>query len=130
MDPNQNEQTELLRLIWTEMKALGQNLGSRIDGVSERLDSVSERLDAVRTELSERIDSVRIVLSGRIDQTNERLDQTNERLGAVEETLHELAAQQLMLGRYVKNAADRHDGAIDELRERVTRIETTLELKR
>lgn len=44
-------------------------------------------------------------------------------------TLRELATQQIMLGRYVKNAADRHDGAIDELRERVTRLEATIERK-
>jgi chromosome segregation ATPase len=132
VDPNDREQTELLRLIWNEMKALGQNLGARIDKTNERLDQTNARLGTLDT----RVDSMRIELkteiagtNARLDQTNERLDQTNERLDHVEGALRDLAGQQLMLGRYVKNAADRHDGAIDDLRERVTRLETTIERK-
>lgn len=112
MDPNDREQTELLRHIWNEMKALGTNPGPRID-------RVSQRLDRTRTELK-----------AEIAGTNERLDLTNERLGIVESTLQELSAQPLMLGRYVKNATVRNAGALDELRERVTLIEARLTPKR
>jgi chromosome segregation ATPase len=125
VDPNDREQTELLRLIWNEMKALGQNLGERIDRTNARLEALDTRVDSMRVELKTEIAGT----NARLDQTNERLDQTNERLDHVEEALRDLAGQQLMLGRYVKNAADRHDGAIDELRERVTRLETTIERK-
>ena len=120
MDPNSREQTELLRLIWNEMKALGQNLGERIDRTNDRLDATNSRLDSMRVELKSEIAGT----NARLDQTNERLDQTNERLDHVEEALRDLAGQQLMLGRYVKNAADRHDGAIEDLRERVSRLES------
>jgi len=73
-----SEQTGVLRAIWNEMKALGQNLGGR--------------LDAVRTELG-----------ARIDQTNVQLEHVQVRLGAVEELLRDLAGQQVLLGRYVKS---------------------------
>lgn len=114
MDPSDNEQTELLRHIWNEMKALGTNLGGRIDNLAGRVDGVSERLDAV----SERLDAVRLELK-------QEIKETNVRLGAVEGTLHELAAQQLMLGRYLKPGTERR---VDELSERVMRIEEHLEL--
>lgn len=51
MDPQDNEQTEILRGIWNEMKALGKNLGSRID-------RTNERLEAVRVELGQSIDAL------------------------------------------------------------------------
>ncbi len=127
MDPSDREQTELLRLIWTEMKALGQNLGGRIDRTNERLDALRVELrgeiGALRTELKGEIGELRTELKGEIGQTNARL-------GVVEGHLRDLAGQQLILGRYVKRMADRHDGAIDELRERVTRIETRLDRER
>lgn len=42
-----DEQVEILRAIWNEMKALN----ARIDKTNERLDKTNERLDAVREEL-------------------------------------------------------------------------------
>src|SRR5438552_2909687 len=98
MDPQSEQQTELLRLIWNEMKALGTNLGGRIDELGRTLGA---RIDAT---------------NGRLDDTNARLDETNTRLGVVEgtlkvveDTLKDLAGQQLMLTRYVKHSVDRHD---------------------
>jgi dynactin complex subunit len=44
MNQENNEQTERLRNIWNEMKAMNQGLSSRID-------KTNERLEAVRTEL-------------------------------------------------------------------------------
>ncbi len=119
MDPKSDEQTELLRNIWNEMKALGQNLGKRID-------RTNERLEAVGKELGARIDDT----NARLDQTNARLDQTNARLGSVEEVLRDLAGQQVILTRYVKHSVERHDDAITDLRERMVRVETELAIKR
>lgn len=100
-----SEQTELLRAIWNEMKALGQNLGGR--------------LDALRTELGARIDQT----NARLDQTNARLAGAEDRLGAIEGVLRDLGAQQVLLGRYVKNVVDRHEVSLDEFRERLARLE-------
>jgi len=45
---------------------------------------------------------------------------TNQRLGVVEHTLRDVAAQVLLVGRYVKNS---HEKAIVELRRRVGKLE-------
>ena len=65
MDPTNNEQTELLRAIWTEMKALN----GRIDKTNERLDTTNQRLESVEVRLGERI-----------DKTNNRLDSVETHL--------------------------------------------------
>jgi len=123
MDENNREQTELLRHIWNEMKALGTHLGGRIHALRVEIkEELRSEIGTLRTELKAEIGET----NAKLDQTNERLDVTNERLGAVEGTLHELAAQQLILGRYVKHASQR---AIDELRARVARIEGVLKLE-
>ena len=115
MDPKNHEQTELLRNIWNEMKALGTNLGSRID-------QTNERLDRMHKELSSRIDDT----NRRLDQTNQRLDVTNMRLESVEGAVRDLADQQHELTRFVKKVVVRQDDDIAELKQRVTRIETHL----
>lgn len=83
------------------------------------LREIRDELRATRTDLGGLIQET----NARLDQTNARLDQTNLRLERVEETLRDLAAQQLMLTRYVKNVVDRHEEAIADLRERLARIE-------
>ena len=99
MNSNDSEQTELLRNIWQEMKALGHNLGSRIDQTNSRLDQTNERLD----------------------QTNERLDQTNERLDQGFETLGRRIDE---LGERIDNVLlGEHREEHERLRERVTRLE-------
>jgi chromosome segregation ATPase len=85
------------------------------------------RLDAVRVELKSEIAEQGQQLRAEVQETNQRLSGVEARLAAVEETLKDLAAQQLMLTRYVKNVVDRHEQSIDDLRERVVRIETRLE---
>ena len=50
-----DEQVEVLRLIWNEMKALN----SGVDQTNERLDKTNERLDAVRVELKDERDALR-----------------------------------------------------------------------
>lgn len=120
MDEKNDEQTELLRLIWVEMKALGANLGTRIE-------ATNNRIDATNASLGARIDAMSANLGARIEATNSRLDVATEkidsRLGAVEGVLRELAAQQLMLGRFVRSVVDVD---IIELRDRIARVEAKL----
>ncbi|MBA3391081.1 MAG: hypothetical protein H0T89_00470 [Deltaproteobacteria bacterium] len=67
------------------------------------------RIDNLDKNLSGRIDSLDKNLSGRIDETNARLT-------VVEHVVKDAAEQIMFLGRYAKNA-------IEDLRERVTRLE-------
>ncbi|MBI5480693.1 MAG: hypothetical protein HY906_17680 [Deltaproteobacteria bacterium] len=115
-----DEQTEILRGIWQELKDLGKNLGDRIDRTNQRLD---ETRDAVRAELAETRDALRAELAETRRELSARIDGTNTRLDKVEEALRELAAQQLMLTRYVGTVVDRHEQAIADLRERLGRLE-------
>lgn len=89
------------------------------DAVRTTNDKLDQTRDAVRTT-NDKLDQTRVELGQRIDETNQRLD-------VVETTLKDLAGQQLILTRYIKNVVDRHDQAIDELRERVTRLEVRSE---
>ncbi len=63
-----------------------------------------------------RIDNLDKSLSGRIDNLSARVDETNRRLTVVEHVVKDAAEQIMFLGRYAKNA-------IEDLRERVTRLE-------
>lgn len=113
MNGQNQEQTELLRNIWNELKSLGQGLGRRIDQTNERIDQTNERIDDTNRALCGRIDDTNRKLGGRIDDTNRRL-------GVMEEVLRDLGGQQLILTRYVKTVMEREIG---ELRDRLTRIE-------
>jgi len=119
MNTHDNEQTELLRAIWNEMKALGANLGARISDTNARLDQTNARLDQTNV----RLEAVVTTMDRRFGETNARLDETNSRLGAVEGALLDLAAQQLMLGRFMRKLVDTDIG---ELRERLARVEAKL----
>lgn len=70
-----------------------------------RIDDTNVELRAMKTELTE--------VKGELRQTNARLE-------IVEHTVKDAAGQIVMLARYVKN---KHETAIDDLRERVTRLE-------
>ena len=91
----------ILREIRDEIRSTRTELGAAIGETNSRLDQTNSRLDS----------------------TNSRLDQTNARLERVEDALKDLAAQQLMLTRYVKNVVDRHEQSIAEIRERLARLE-------
>ena len=116
MDPKSDEQTELLRLIWNEMKALGANLGTRIDATNARLDATGASLGA-------RIDGTNARLDRTIATIDRRFDETNARLDSVDTVLRELAGQQVLLGRFVRSVVD---GQIGELRDRLARVEAKL----
>ncbi|MBI5479398.1 MAG: hypothetical protein HY906_11105 [Deltaproteobacteria bacterium] len=110
MDPESGEQTELLRGIWNEMKALGQNLGGRID-------QTNARLDAVRTELSARIADT----SARIDQTNARIDAMRSDFGQA------LAGVETRLGSELRSLAGAVQGVSELLRQRAVERERLAE---
>jgi hypothetical protein len=67
--------------------------------------AVNAKLDENRAELA---------------KTNQRLDANTARLDGLDTTLKDIGAQQIILGRYVKNAVVR---AIDAVRARVARLE-------
>jgi predicted nucleic acid-binding Zn-ribbon protein len=77
-------------------------------------------------EIRDEITTTRSELVTTRTELGARIDVTNQRLQVVETTLQDLAAQQLPLTRYVKNVVDRHETSIDDLRERVVRLETKL----
>jgi chromosome segregation ATPase len=87
------------------------------------LREIRDEIRATRTDLGERIDETNKRLDERLGETNERLAETNNRLGVVETTLQEFAGQHLLLTRYVKHSVDRHGEAIDDLRDRVGKLE-------
>jgi archaellum component FlaC len=129
MDENSMEQTQLLRNIWNEMKQLGANLGARIDQTNARLEqmnsSLGERIDQTNARL-EGVENRLEHVEGRLERMDGRLERMDGRLGRVEESLRDLADQQLILTRVLANVAERHDESLDDLRERVTRLETKL----
>jgi hypothetical protein len=76
-------------------------------------------LREIRDELREIRGEVKIT-NERVDVLTERQGETNHRLEVVEHTVADAAQQILLLARYVKN---KHEAGLDELRERVTRLE-------
>lgn len=70
-----------------------------------RIDDTNVELRAMKSEMIEVKGELRV---------------TNARLEVVEHTVKDAAGQIVMLARYVKN---KHETAIDDLRERVTRLE-------
>jgi uncharacterized coiled-coil DUF342 family protein len=89
--------------------AILREIRDAVQTTNSRLDETNVELRTVKTELIE--------LKGEV---RERLDIANERLAVVEHTVKDAAGQIVMLARYVKN---KHETAIDDLRERVTRLE-------
>ena len=78
------ETVELLRNIWQEIRALGDNLGGRIDQTNARLDQTNARLDQTNVELRALGDKVS-VLGEKVDELDERMGQLTDRVERVEE---------------------------------------------
>ncbi len=83
------------------------------------LSILREIRDAV-VATNSRIDDTNLELRAMKTELKDELRVTNARLEAVEHTVQDAAGQIVMLARYVKN---KHETAIDDLRERVTRLE-------
>ena len=125
-----DEQVEVLRAIWNEMKALN----GRIDGTNHRLDAMNENLGG-------RIDAMNESLGGRIDASNDRIDAPNGALLGLRADLEaetrrrvdhdlqlgtsiaELSLDVRELTGIVHSWRDEHRLDREELRERIVRLE-------
>lgn len=83
------------------------------------LRQMSEKLSALE-DIKGALGNVATELKQFKEETGRNLSVTNQRLAIVEHKLIDLAAQLLLMGRYVKNS---HSKAILELRKRVGRLE-------
>src|SRR5262245_19805018 len=79
-----SEQVEVLRLIWQELKDLGQNLGGRIDETNRRIDETNRRLESeitlLRRELRAEIAELRRELKEENAELRRELKEENAEL--------------------------------------------------
>ena len=89
------------------------------------LREIRDELRATKTELKAEFKAEIHGLSSKLDTglagLRTELQTTNARLEVVEHTVADAAAQIVFLARYVKN---HHEAAIEDLRDRVTRLES------
>ena len=97
-----------------------------------RLDETNTRLGRVETKvevLTERVDRVteRVDhLTEHVDHLTERLDVVAARVDVIGHVLVDLSSQLVDQGRLLRLVADRHDGAIDEIKRRLDAVERRL----
>ena len=84
----------------------------------------SELTVAILREIRDDVRTTRDELARVESRLGDRIDRVDARLEIVEHAVKDLAGQHLMLTRFVKNVAERHGGAIEDLDERVTRLES------
>ena len=113
MDPNNNEQTELLRNIWNEMKAQGQTLNTKIENLGAKIDKTNERLESLGQDLGTKL-----------DKTNERLDKVEVRLDKVEGAVKELTIQHRWMSSFVENHVEQD---LTRIKERLDALEAQRE---
>jgi len=66
-------------------------------------------------------------LRGDVAGVRDEVRLTNARLGKVEDTLQDLAAQMLILARFVRNVGEKYDRELDGIKDRLGRLETKLD---
>ena len=110
MDSSDNEQTELLRNIWNQIKQLDRSLGQRIDATNERLDATNERIDAAHRELT-----------AFKEQVTEGLASVRSEIGGVRVEVGGLRTAMHAGFELVARGDAQRDRAIDELRGRLDR---------
>jgi predicted nucleic acid-binding Zn-ribbon protein len=121
-----NEQVELLRAIWNEMKALN----GRVDQTNARLDQTNARLDQTNARISEtnarldqtnaRLDAVRTEIRDEIDGLRRRMVESEVRLATA---TTQLAGDVQVLSGLIREWREEHRADRAELRVRVARIE-------
>jgi hypothetical protein len=113
-----SEQTELLRSIWTEMKAVKAALEAQLEAtrreLGSRIDQTNERLDAVRGDLKTDFDGLR-----------QRLVESEVRLGTATTGL---SGDVRELSALIRDWREEHRTDRADLRARVLRIEEHLGL--
>lgn len=94
------------------------------DPTATILRQIRDEIIATRTDLTGELRELRTELKGDLHdlrtELKAELQITNARLEIVEHTVRDAAAQVVLVARYIKN---KQDVAIDDLRERVSRLE-------
>lgn len=115
--PGDDEQLEVLRAIWNEMKALN----GRIDGVRTDLDGVRADLDGVKAEVA----LLRADVKAEDDALRRRLTESEVRVSTA---VVELSSETRSLASLIREWREEHRQERGELRGRVDRIEKHLGL--
>ncbi|HEX4448345.1 MAG TPA: hypothetical protein VH044_16480 [Polyangiaceae bacterium] len=138
-----DEQVEVLRAIWNEMKVLN----GRVETTNVRLETMNRDLSQRIDSTNQRVDAMNQNLGDRIDATNHRIDSTNEELAVLRGDLRtetrrnverdlrlgtavaELSADVRDLTGIVHSWRDEHRLDREELRDRVLRLERRVGLE-
>ena len=129
MDGTSNEQTEILRNIWNQMKAQGDALRAEMAKQGDALraemakqgDALRAEMTAVRVELREELGELDRKTDARFREVIEVLGAMNDRLGSVE--THAISMDNRL------GAMSERLGDIDEVRERLDRVERHVGLR-
>jgi outer membrane murein-binding lipoprotein Lpp len=103
------EQVELLRGIWNEMK-----------GLNSRVDKTNERLEAVRIELKAELETVRIDLKGEVDAPRRRVVESEVRLAT---STTQLSSDVQVLSGLIREWREEHRADRADIKARVLRLE-------
>ncbi len=135
-----DEQVEILRGIWSEMKALNgrvDTLNGRVEGLNDRVDKTNESLrremGALRSEFGEQLGGLRTEIKEEIGEL--RIDLKTEARRNVERDLRlgtaiaELSLDVRELTGIVHSWRDEHRIDREDLRERVARLERRVGLE-
>ena len=124
MNSENDVQTEILRGMWSEMKALN----GRVDSVRVEMKSLNDetnrRLESFQKEVGEKLD----VLTDRVDGLNDRVDGLNDRVDGLPQHVEALTSYTRTgfdtLGKRVDHLLlGEHGREHAEFRERIARLE-------
>lgn len=118
-----DEQVEILRAIWNEMKGLN----ARVDKTNERLDGTNERLEATKDELVREMSGLRTELKSEIDVLRKNVVEVELRLATA---VTELSTDVRELSGLIHGWREEHREDRADVRSRVERIEKHLGLDR
>ena len=104
-----DEQVEILRAIWNEMK-----------GLNGRVDKTNERLDAVRLEVKYEIVELRTELKDELDQLRRRVVESEVRLATA---TTQLSTEVQSLGGLIREWREEHRADRADIRHRIERLE-------
>lgn len=109
-------------LMLEQLKGLRTDVGglrADVGGLRAEVGGLRSDVGGLRTDVGE----LRVEVRG----TNERLDHANLRLDTVETTIRDLAAQMLLLGRFVRHVGDKYDGELESIKDRLATVERRLD---
>ena len=104
-----DEQVEILRAIWNEMK-----------GLNGRVDKTNDRLDAVRVEVKGEIAELRTELKSEVDQLRRRVVESEVRLATA---TTQLSTEVQSLGGLIREWREEHRSDRADIRHRIERLE-------